>query len=76
MGTNGGDHQRGVGAMAEIDTSAPFASVKEAIMLFGEKVLVGEIYANRLNQVFFYSLLSYFDLFFIVCLIINACVYA
>ncbi|XP_042386005.1 WEB family protein At3g51220-like [Zingiber officinale] len=50
MGSNGGEHQRGVGAMAEIDTSAPFASVKEAIMLFGEKVLVGEIYANRLNQ--------------------------
>ncbi|GLT44577.1 hypothetical protein SLA2020_184630 [Shorea laevis] len=35
---------------AEIDTRAPFRSVKEAVMLFGEKVLVEEIYANRLKE--------------------------
>ncbi|XVF18021.1 hypothetical protein REPUB_Repub10bG0175500 [Reevesia pubescens] len=35
---------------AKIDTRPPFRSVKEAVMLFGEKVLVGEIYANKLKE--------------------------
>ncbi|KAM7250663.1 hypothetical protein ACFE04_022546 [Oxalis oulophora] len=35
---------------AEIDTRAPFKSVKEAVMLFGEKVLVGEIYAPKIKE--------------------------
>lgn len=41
----------------EIDMRKPFRSVKEAVMLFGEKVLAGEIHAKHLQQVPFPSLI-------------------
>ncbi|KAM0067808.1 hypothetical protein Hdeb2414_s0002g00065671 [Helianthus debilis subsp. tardiflorus] len=34
----------------EIDTRQPFKSVKEAVLLFGEKVLVREVYAQKLKE--------------------------
>ncbi|KAJ8567615.1 hypothetical protein K7X08_019823 [Anisodus acutangulus] len=34
----------------EIDMRQPFRSVKEAVMLFGEKILAGEIHAKQLKE--------------------------
>lgn len=44
----------------EIDMRQPFRSVKEAISLFGEKVLAGEIYANKLKEVHLYTYIYLF----------------
>lgn len=35
----------------EIDNRSPFKSVKEAVAMFGETILGGEIIANKLKQV-------------------------
>lgn len=43
----------------EIDMRQPFRSVKEAVMLFGEKVLAGEIHAKQLKEVLFSFIYSF-----------------
>lgn len=60
---------------AEIDRRQPFRSVKEAVMLFGERVLVGEIYGHRLKEVSSFPLPSLLVLVRLcMCVPVRVCV--